>query len=198
MIREALAPASRCDRGRLRRGARRARPRGRGRSSRREVRRARTNDEPRPLLAIAARCRAQLAGARGDLDLAAAALDEALEFHDRATAPFDLARTLLSLGRLQRRRKQRKAARESFDRALEVFEQLGAPLWAEKAQAELERTHLREAPSELTPTEEQIARLAASGLKNREIAERMFVSPKTVEANLARVYRKLGSAPVPN
>jgi DNA-binding NarL/FixJ family response regulator len=145
-----------------------------------------------PLLAIAARCRAQVAGARDDLDLAAAALDEALELHDRATIPFDLARTLLSLGRLQRRRKQRKAARESFGRALELFEELGAPLWAEKTRVELERTHLREAPSELTPSEEQMARLAASGLKNREIAERLFVSPKTVEANLARAYRKLG------
>jgi DNA-binding CsgD family transcriptional regulator len=145
-----------------------------------------------PLLAIAARSRAQLAGAGGDLDLAAAALDEALDLHGRATAPFDLARTLLSVGRLQRRRKQRKSARESFDRALELFEELGAPLWVEKARAELERTHLREAPSELTPSEEQVARLAASGLKNREIAERLFVSPKTVEANLARAYRKLG------
>jgi DNA-binding CsgD family transcriptional regulator len=145
-----------------------------------------------PLLAIAARSRAQVAGARGDLDLAAAALAEALELHERATAPFDLARTLLSLGRLQRRRKQRKVARESFGRALETFEELGAPLWVEKARAELERTHLREAPSELTPSEEQMARLAASGLKNREIAERLFVSPKTVEANLARAYRKLG------
>ncbi len=145
-----------------------------------------------PLLAIAARCRAQVAAARGDLDLAAAEIEEALELHDRVTVPFDLARTLLTLGRLQRRRKQRKSARESLGRALGIFEELGAPLWAAKARDELERTHLREAPSELTPSEEQMARLAASGLKNREIAERLFVSPKTVEANLARAYRKLG------
>ncbi|MGZ4382138.1 MAG: AAA family ATPase [Gaiellaceae bacterium] len=145
-----------------------------------------------PLLAVAACSRAQLAAARGELDAAGSALDEALALHDRVTVPFDLARTLLSLGRLQRRRKQRKPARESLERALGIFERLGAPLWADKARAELERTHLREAPSELTPSEEQIARLAASGLKNREIAERLFVSPKTVEANLARAYRKLG------
>lgn len=51
---------------------------------------------------------------------------------------------------------------------------------------------VRRAPSELTATEETIAGLAASGLTNRLIAERIFVSPKTVESNLARVYRKLG------
>lgn len=145
-----------------------------------------------PLLAIAACLRAQVAAAQGDLDLAAALLDEALALHDQVTAPFDLARTLLCLGCLQRRRKQRKAARESLGRALDLFEGLGAPLWADKARVELERTHLREAPGELTPSEEQTARLAASGLRNREIAERLFVSPKTVEANLARAYRKLG------
>jgi DNA-binding NarL/FixJ family response regulator len=93
---------------------------------------------------------------------------------------------------VQRRQKQRKAARETLGQALGIFEQLGASLWADKARAELERTHLREAPAGLTPSEEQVARLAASGLRNREIAERLFVSPKTVEANLGRTYRKLG------
>ena len=74
-----------------------------------------------------------------------------------------------------------------------MFEELGSPLWAEKARA-------RDAPAraaegclrQLTPTEETVASLAASGLRNREIAERIFVSPKTVEANLSRIYRKLG------
>ncbi|HXZ56434.1 MAG TPA: AAA family ATPase [Gaiellaceae bacterium] len=145
-----------------------------------------------PLQAVGACARAQVAAAQGALDAAASALDEALAHHDQVTVPFDLARTLLTLGRLQRRRKQRKAARESLERALGIFEELGAPLWAEKTRAELERTHLREAPSDLTPSEEQVARLAAAGLRNREIAERLFVSPKTVEANLGRVYRKLG------
>jgi DNA-binding CsgD family transcriptional regulator len=145
-----------------------------------------------PPLAIAAWARAQLAAARGELDAAADALDEALAHHEQVTVPFDQARTLLALGRLQRRRKQRKAARESLERALGIFEELGAPLWAGKTRAELERTHLREAPLELTPSEEQVARLAAAGLRNREIAERLFVSPKTVEANLGRAYRKLG------
>ncbi|HXF97701.1 MAG TPA: helix-turn-helix transcriptional regulator, partial [Gaiellaceae bacterium] len=52
--------------------------------------------------------------------------------------------------------------------------------------------HVREAPDELSPTEERVAALAASGLTNRQIGERLFLSPKTVEANLARAYRKLG------
>jgi DNA-binding NarL/FixJ family response regulator len=60
------------------------------------------------------------------------------------------------------------------------------------ARQELERTHVREAPLELSPSEAQVVQLAALGLKNREIAERLFLSPKTVEANLARAYRKLG------
>ena len=71
---------------------------------------------------------------------------------------------------------------------------MGAPLWAEKARAELDRTHLREAPRSLTPSELRVAELAASGLTNKRIAERLFMSPKTVEANLARVYAKLGIA----
>jgi len=140
----------------------------------------------------AARSRALVAAAEGELDAAVSAAEGALSEHKLLEMPIELGRTMLLQGRLQRRRKQRKAARESLERALGIFEQLDAPLWADKARAELERTHLREAPGELTPSEEQIARLAASGLKNREIAERLFVSPKTVEANLARVYRKLG------
>ncbi len=141
---------------------------------------------------MAARSRALVAAARGELDRALSAIEAALAEHERLEMPFERARTLLTVGRLQRRRKRRKAARESLERSLDIFETLGAPLWADKARAELERTHLREAPHELTPTEEQVARVAASGLTNREIAERLFLSPKTVEANLARVYRKLG------
>jgi DNA-binding CsgD family transcriptional regulator len=141
---------------------------------------------------MCARSEGLVHAAAGELELATAALEAALVEHERLAMPFEGARTLLCLGRVQRRRKQRRAARETLGQALEEFEALGARLWADKARAELDRTHLREAPTGLTPSEEQAARLAASGLKNREIAERMFVSPKTVEANLARVYRKLG------
>jgi DNA-binding CsgD family transcriptional regulator len=76
--------------------------------------------------------------------------------------------------------------------ALSAFEALGAPIWADRAREELKRLPVRRAPAGLTATEEQIARLAATGLTNLQIADRAFVSPKTVEANLSRVYAKLG------
>jgi DNA-binding NarL/FixJ family response regulator len=106
--------------------------------------------------------------------------------------PLERARTLLALGQLLRRRKERRKAREAFQEALAEFERVGAGCWAERARAELARVPVRRAPSDLTPTETTIASLAATGLTNRAIAERIYVSPKTVESNLARVYRKLG------
>ena len=85
------------------------------------------------------------------------------------------------------------AARELLERALVIFEAAGAVLWAERARGELERVGLRRAaPDQLTESERRVAELAASGLTNREVAAQLFMSPKTVEANLARAYRKLG------
>jgi DNA-binding NarL/FixJ family response regulator len=70
---------------------------------------------------------------------------------------------------------------------------IGAPLWAERARAEIERTGVRHQPGDaLTPTELRVAELAADGLTNKRIADTVFISAKTVEANLARVYLKLG------
>jgi DNA-binding CsgD family transcriptional regulator len=143
-------------------------------------------------LAAGGRCRGLLLAARADVPAAVGAFDRALGEHDRVEMPFERARTLLCLGRVQRRAKQRKAAREALSEAFEIFDRVGARLWAELARHELDRTHVREAPLALTPSEKQVAQLAARGLKNREIAERLFLSPKTVEANLARAYRKLG------
>ena len=150
-----------------------------------------TNREP--LLAVAARSRALLAAARGDLDGAGKALGEANAHHDRVTVPFDMARTLLVAGQLSRRRGERRVARDELERARATFQQLGAPLWEARAQAELRRIPVRRgAPTEMTPTEQSVADLAASGRTNREVAKELFISPKTVEVNLARVYRKLG------
>ena len=73
-----------------------------------------------------------------------------------------------------------------------MFSDLGAPLWAERARTELARTKV--APTRdhmLTPSELRVAELAASGMTNRDVAAALFISPKTVEANLARIYRKL-------
>jgi len=145
------------------------------------------------LLAVAACARARVAAATGDLDLALTELDEAFALHDEVTVPFDLARTLLAVGQVRRRRGERKAAREAFDRAHGLFEELGARLWSERAEAESRRIPIRRgAPAELTPTEAQVAELAAAGRTNREVAHALFMSPRTVEANLSRVYRKLG------
>jgi DNA-binding CsgD family transcriptional regulator len=137
------------------------------------------------------RTRAIVLAAEGKLEKASAALD-AFDEAAAANLPFDLAWTLLVRGRLHRRAKQRRAAAGALRAALEQFELLGAPSWIEQTRAELDRVGLRRAPDELTATERRVAELAASGLTNREVASKAFMSPKTVQANLARVYRKLG------
>jgi DNA-binding CsgD family transcriptional regulator len=144
-------------------------------------------------LATAARGRGLLLAARGDTDGAARALDEALGHHQQLAMPFELGRTLLVSGQVRRRAKRKRLARQHLDEALGIFEALPAPTWAARARAELSRVGLRPpAPLELTATEERVAALAASGQTNRQVAAALFLSPRTVEANLARVYRKLG------
>jgi DNA-binding CsgD family transcriptional regulator len=143
-------------------------------------------------LAVAARCRGLLAGAEGDLDAATAALECALVAHEGCPVPFERARTLLALGRIHRRAKRKRLASETLELALTLFEQVRSELWAARTQAELQRVGTRRSPRVLTPTERQIAQLAADGLTNKNIAATVFVSTKTVEANLSRVYRKLG------
>jgi DNA-binding CsgD family transcriptional regulator len=145
-------------------------------------------------IATATRCRGLIAAAEGRLDDALADLEAALAAHDAVPQPFDRARTLLVLGATQRRAKRRAQARTSLKAALAVFEELGATLWAHRARAEIARLGGRPAGDrdELTETERRIAELAASGRSNREIASELFVSERTVEANLTRAYRKLG------
>lgn len=143
--------------------------------------------------ALADRCRGLLAGARGEREVAVAAFKRALEAHDRGAMPFERARTLLLAGQTDRRFKQRGQARERLSEALAEFDRIGAARWAEKSGQELARVgHPGATRDELTETESRLAELAASGLSNQEVAERAFVSVKTVEANLTRVYRKLG------
>jgi DNA-binding NarL/FixJ family response regulator len=70
---------------------------------------------------------------------------------------------------------------------------LGTPLWARRARDDLARVGGATLPSgELTPTEQRIAELVGQGKKNREVAETLFISGKTVEANLSRIFHKLG------
>ena len=144
-------------------------------------------------MATGARCRALVFAARGDLEGASAAADEALREHDRLPLPFELGRTLLVRGAVERRAKRKREARDTLTRALEIFDGLGAALWAEKARAELARIGGR-APSslDLTPSETRVAELVAAGSTNREVADALFISVHTVEANLKRIYRKLG------
>ncbi|HVF53534.1 MAG TPA: LuxR C-terminal-related transcriptional regulator [Actinomycetota bacterium] len=144
-------------------------------------------------LGAAARCRALLRAGEGDLSGAAAAASEARTHLESVEMPFELGRTLLIAGQIERRAKRKAAARELFQEATTIFEGLGAALWTEKAVGELKRTGTSAAGGPgLTPTEQRIAELVAAGKTNREVAEEMFVSPKTVEANLSRIYRKMG------
>jgi DNA-binding CsgD family transcriptional regulator/tetratricopeptide (TPR) repeat protein len=144
-------------------------------------------------LATAARCRGLLLAVRGDLADAAASLDAALTEHKRLEMPFERARVLMAKGLIERRARHRGSAKESLQEAAAVFQGLGAALWAQRARKELDRVGIRR-PSgdDLTASERRVAELAATGMKNHEVAAALFISAKTVEANLARVYRKLG------
>jgi DNA-binding CsgD family transcriptional regulator len=144
-------------------------------------------------LAILARCRGLLLAARGDLEGAFASFERALAEHDRSNDPFHRARTLLALGRTQRRAKRRRAARTTLDEAFAIFQRLGAPLWAEQTRTELARIGGRTPTGdELTEAESRIAALVADGRTNREVADTLFLTVHTVETALTRIYRKLG------
>lgn len=142
------------------------------------------------------RCRAILAANGGDQEAASAAAARSLAQYDRLGPNrfvFDRGRSLLVAGQLLRRAKQKRAAHDRLQEAGDVFAALGAKRFVAQVQGELDRIGLRpRAPSHLTAGERRIAELAAQGLTTRQVAEAAFVSPKTVEANLSRVYRKLG------
>ena len=138
-------------------------------------------------------CRAVLGGGNPEQDLRTA-----LEWHDRSPRLPSRARTLLALGEHLRRNRRRADARVPLREALTVFESLGASAWAERAGQELRasgetaRRGERLVATELTPQESQIARLVRQGLSNKDVAARLFVSPRTVDFHLRNVYAKLG------
>jgi len=145
------------------------------------------------MLAVGARCRSMWLAARGDVEAAARKAQDAMAEHDRLPMPFERARTQLLLGQLHRRQRQKERSRAILREALQAFEAMGTPLWADRVRAEVARAEA--APTRdltLTPSERRVAELAASGMTNRDVAAALFISPKTVEANLARIYRKLG------
>jgi DNA-binding CsgD family transcriptional regulator len=141
----------------------------------------------RSALAAAYRCRGLLG------DDAFASFGRALDELEGLPMPFERARTLLAFGSAQRRANQRRAAHQTLNEALEAFEALGAALWADRVRAELRRISGR-APSsgELTASEQRVAELVAAGHTNREVAAALYVTPRTVEGTLSRVYSKLG------
>ena len=119
----------------------------------------------------------------------------ALEAHARARDPFEEARTRLLLGEYLRRNRQRSAARTALHDAALAFETLGAQPWATRAHGELRACgstiHSSVDLDVLTPQERAVAEAAAEGRSNREVAEALFLSPKTVEYHLGNAYRKL-------
>jgi DNA-binding CsgD family transcriptional regulator len=146
-----------------------------------------------------------IARARGIL----AGPDEAEPHFDKALAdpagdqwPFERAQLRLDYAEWLRRRRQINDAKPVLTQALETFRRLGARSWAQRAQAELRACGVavtgapgdRDALAELTPQQRQIVRLASDGLTNREIGDRLFLSPRTVGSHLYRSFPKLGVA----
>ena len=110
--------------------------------------------------------------------------------------PFEKALAHLDFGEWLRRRRRSAEARPHLSAALECFERLDARPWTERAAAELRAAGAATAPAapagELTPQERQIAELAAQGLTNRDIAARLYLSPRTVGYHLHKIFPKLG------
>jgi DNA-binding CsgD family transcriptional regulator len=142
---------------------------------------------------IADHLRALLDTANGDHT---AARDRLLAARGRLAnldRPFESARTDLALGGVQRRLRERRAARASLERTRAAFLDLGSVAWAERATTELARVGGRAPAGDgLTPTERAVAELVARGRTNRETAAALFLSVHTVEAALTAVYGKLG------
>jgi DNA-binding CsgD family transcriptional regulator len=144
---------------------------------------------------LAHRCRGLILEARGEHAAALAELEgaAALPEHPGDRNPLEQARTLLVLGRVHRKMQHKKAARDTLEQALEIFQRLGARTWADRTRSELGRIGgRRSSQSEFSETERRIVELVVAGRKNREVADELFLSPDTVAWNLSRVYKKLG------
>ncbi|GII28578.1 helix-turn-helix transcriptional regulator [Planotetraspora mira] len=142
--------------------------------------------------AVLLRCRALVEG--GEEHFTAA-----LRLHGPGERPMERARTELLYGEWLRRERRKREARTHLRSALEIFHRLGARPWADRAGAELRAAGEATTPSaapdrlaDLSPQELQIVRLAVTGLTNKEIGARLFVSPKTVSYHLYRAFPKLG------
>ena len=145
------------------------------------------------ILEVSSRGRGLLAAARGQSDEAVDWFDRGLAVLDSTPMPFERGRTLLARGQVQLRAGHRRLARADLEAAATIFAELGAQAWARRTQAELARIGGRAASRwELTSSERSVADLAVAGRSNREIADQLVVSVRTVESHLASAYRKLG------
>jgi len=148
-----------------------------------------------PLRPLVLRNRGLLLAARGDHEGAIKSLEWAARAPEppQGVNPFELARTLLALGEVQRRARHKRVARETLEQAGAIFERLGARVWSERARSEVRRIGGRTAVGgELSETERRIAELVVAGRRNREVAAELSLSPNTVAWNLSKIYRKLG------
>ncbi|TDD14329.1 helix-turn-helix transcriptional regulator [Nonomuraea diastatica] len=146
------------------------------------------------LRALVARCRALLA-APGEAD---ELFREALDLHGQGVCEFESARTRLLYGSALRRDRRPGAARNHLHAALETFERHGARLWTEQARTELRasgdpvRLTRPATTRQLTAQQLRIARMVAEGATNKEVAERLFLSRRTVEHHLRNIFDRLG------
>jgi DNA-binding CsgD family transcriptional regulator len=142
---------------------------------------------------MAARARGLVLERCGDRDGALAAIEQAAALGETLPLPFVRARTRLALASALRRARSKRQARLLFDQAIAGFDALGARSWAQRARDEAARVSGRvPAGSTLTITEARVAALVAEGRSNREVAQVLVVTPRTVEAHLTRIYAKLG------
>lgn len=149
------------------------------------------------LRALTARCRALLAAGDTAGDTAESEFRLALQLHDQADWPMERARTELLFGEHLRRERRRSEARPYLRSALETFGRLGASVWADRAREELRatgETARREQSTlpVLTPQERRIAAAVSEGATNREVAAQLFLSPRTVDYHLRKVFQKVG------
>ena len=155
-------------------------------------RRARSVARPSALNAVG-RGEGLLLAATGDHRGSERAFGEALDALVGVALPFEVARTHLSFGQTLRRAKAKRAALDHLQTAVDGFVKLGACRWADRAVAARNRAvQTPRGAFDLTDTERLVADLAASGRTTRQIAAAAFISPKTVEAHITRIYRKLG------
>ncbi|MUM33949.1 LuxR family transcriptional regulator [Mycolicibacterium sp. CBMA 361] len=151
----------------------------------------------RSALARLGYARGRLLGAKGELSTARMKFDESLELLDGLPLRYDQARVNFAYGQTLRRAGKRREADAVISTARELYLSLGANTYVVRCDRELKAGGMHQLRGsrdsvELTPQEDAVTTLVAKGLSNREVAAELFVSPKTVQYHLTRIYAKLG------